>query len=228
MFDRIFKFVEKIIPLYAIVPLLIFGSFNMITYLGTQLFIGNRQLLDMTCIIDRKIPFVPAMMVVYLLAFATWIIGYIVFCRESKEMCYYILAAELISKSICFIIYIAFPSTMERPIVIGHDFFSELTRFVYTVDRPLSLFPSIHCLESWLCFRASLKCKKVGNGFRVVMFIAALLVFASTLMVKQHVFVDMIAGVAAIEIGFLAAKKLKAGRIYYNFEKIGFLNRLYQ
>ena len=41
------------------------------------------------------------------------------------------------------------------------------------------------------------------------MFISAILVFASTVLVKQHVFVDIIGGVAAVEIGLCLAKIIK-------------------
>ena len=64
-----------------------------------------------------------------------------------------------------------------------------------------------------------MRCKKVGTGYRIVMFISAILVFASTLMVKQHVFLDVVTGIIVVEIGLFVAKRFDLGRIYFIIEK---------
>lgn len=51
------------------------------------------------------------------------------------------------------------------------------------------------------------------------MFISALLVFASTVMVKQHVFVDIVAAIAVVETGLFFAKRFNLGRIYFVIEE---------
>lgn len=61
-------------------------------------------------------------------------------------------------------------------------------------------------------------CKKVGTGYKTMMFISAILVFASTLMVKQHVFLDVIAGVIVVEIGLFLSRKFDLARVYYIIE----------
>ena len=45
-----------------------------------------------------------------------------------------------------------------------------------------------------------------------------LLVFASTLLVKQHVLVDIPAGVLVAEVGLLLSDKLRAGRLLDRME----------
>ncbi|CCY70604.1 uncharacterized protein BN508_01112 [Eubacterium sp. CAG:161] len=91
-----------------------------------------------------------------------------------------------------------------------------MTNLIYTLDSPDNLFPSIHCLESWVCFRGAMRCKKVGKVYKVIMLILALLVFASTVMVKQHVFVDIIGAILVVEIGLALAKRLN---IYKKLDK---------
>ena len=108
---------------------------------------------------------------------------------------------------------------MERPEVPGSDPFSWLVRFIYQVDTPDNLLPSIHCLENWLCFRGALRCRKVGRGYQIGMLIFAILVFASTLLVKQHLVLDVVTGIAVVEIGLFLARRTGAGRIYAHWNR---------
>ena len=87
-----------------------------------------------------------------------------------------------------------------------------IVRFIYSVDAPVNLFPSIHCLESWCCIRAAykmnFKTEKRTNYYRVATILMSLGIFASTLFIKQHVIADVFGGIAAFEIGMILAKIL--------------------
>ena len=48
------------------------------------------------------------------------------------------------------------------------------------------------------------------------MFISAILVFASTVMVKQHVVADIVAAVIAVEVGLLIAKRFNVYKVIEN------------
>ena len=87
-------------------------------------------------------------------------------------------------------------------------------RLIYRLDSPDNLLPSIHCLENWICFRGALRCRKVGRGYQVGTLIFALMVFVSTLLVKQHLVLDVVTGVAVVEIGLFLSRQTGAGRIY--------------
>jgi membrane-associated phospholipid phosphatase len=170
--------------------------------------------------IDKRLPFVAPMMLVYVfVAYSTWAIGFFVIGRESRSVCYEVMAAEQIAKLMCMVCFILLPSTIERPEITGSGFCQWLSRLIYSLDTPDNLFPSIHCLENWICFRGAMKCKKAGKGYKIIMFIAAIMVFASTLLVKQHVLVDVIGGIVVVEAGLFLSKKLKISRIYYALER---------
>ena len=109
------------------------------------------------------------------------------------------------------------PTTNVRPEITGTALSDEVTRFLYSVDQPVNLFPSIHCLESWICFRGSLKLEKVPHWYRPVSFVFTLLVFASTVLLKQHVVVDIAGGVLFVEIGLWMTAHFHLDRF---FEKI--------
>ena len=211
--------IYKILPRYAFVPIIGCLLINMITYFGTRIFTTNMYHHDFSIGIDDMIPFVPFMITFYILAYVTWVVGFIVIGRENRQVCYEVCAAEQIAKILCMIAFIVIPSTIVRPEITGNGVFEWLTNLIYKMDSPDNLLPSIHCLENWICFRGAMRCKKVGNGYRIIMFISAILVFASTMMVKQHVFLDMVAAIVVAEIGLFVAKRLDLGKIYLIIEK---------
>ena len=210
--------IYKILPKYAFLPLIICLGLNAFTYFGTRLFTTGLYHYDLSLPIDRMIPFTPFMMSVYVLAYVVWIVGFIVIGRESREVCYEVLTAEQIAKLCCLVAFIAIPTTIIRPEVTGTGFFQWLSRLIYSMDSPDNLLPSVHCLENWICFRGAMKCKKVGKGYKIFMFVAAILVFASTLMVKQHVVLDVVAAIVVVELGLFLSRRFNLSKIYFIIE----------
>lgn len=210
--------IYKILPKYAFLPIITSLLLNSVTYFGSRIFTTNLKHHDFSIFLDKQIPFVPFMITVYILAYVVWIIGFVVIGRESKEVCYQVFTGEQIAKICCLLAFIIVPSTIIRPEITGNGIFEQLTKLIYSMDSPDNLLPSIHCLENWICFRGAMKCKKVGKVYKTFMFVAAILVFASTLMVKQHVVLDVIAGIAVVELGIFLSKKFNLGRIYYIIE----------
>ena len=132
--------------------------------------------------------------------------------QRQQKLCYQFVLGDILSKVICLFFFILFPTTLTRPEITGTDIFSQLVRFIYSVDAPVNLFPSIHCLESWCCIRAAykmnFKTEKRTNYYRVATILMSLGIFASTLFIKQHVIADVFGGIAAFEIGMILAKIL--------------------
>ena len=211
--------IRKILPLYAFVPIIVCLLTNVVAYFGTRIFTTHMHHYDFSIVLDDMIPFTPFMITFYILAYVSWIVGFIVIGRENRQVCYEVCTAEQIAKLMCMAAFIVIPSTIVRPEITGNGIFEWLTGLIYRMDSPDNLLPSIHCLENWICFRGAMKCKKVGTGYRIIMFISALLVFASTLMVKQHVFLDVVTAIIVVEIGLFVAKRFDLGRIYFMIEK---------
>lgn len=201
---------SKLIPKYARFPLLAVIVVNCSVYWLTRLLTAGARHYDLSVGLDARIPFIPAFIVVYMIAYIQWIVGYIVIARDSEELCCRVLSGEMISKLICGVFFLALPTSMVRPEVTGTDIFSRLTRLIYALDTPDNLFPSIHCLASWLCFRGALRAKKVGAAYKIANLALALLVFVSVVLVKQHLAIDILAGLLAAELGQLLAPLLHA------------------
>lgn len=199
------KWIEKILPGYSVLPLILAVSINMLVYFGTSQLRDYLTFHTITTALDEWIPFVAPFILFYVLAYIQWIANYLLVVREGKEFCYRIVYGDVAAKVICLLFFLFFPTTLARPEVTGSGFCNDLVRFIYRMDAPVNLFPSIHCLESWCCIHAAFAMKKPPKWYRYATTVMALGVFASTLFVKQHVLVDVFGGIIVYEIGYYIA-----------------------
>lgn len=58
--------------------------------------------------------------------------------------------------------------------------------------------------ESRVCFLGALRLKKIPLRYVYLMLMMTLLVFVLTVFVKQHVLIEILGGVAAVEIGLFS------------------------
>ncbi len=216
---------ERIFPRYIFIPLFLAVFMNFVTYFCTKVITDNLYHYNITSKLDEMLPFVPFFITIYILAFVQWIVGYVIIARENREVCFKYISAELIAKSICLIFFFVLPTTMIRPEINGDGILLSLVNFIYLVDAPVNLFPSIHCLESWMVFRGAVACKKVPIIYKIIMFIFSILVCLSTVLVKQHVVIDIIGGILVVEIGILIANKFNTGRIFERIDSLVFKNK---
>lgn len=205
-----FGFKYWFVPIFALIVI------NTIAYTGTKLLTDSGNHFDIALPIDAAIPFIPAFIVIYILSYAQWVIGYGLIAAESKEVCYRVISSEIIAKLICMVIFLVFPTIMTRPDITGNGIFEWATNFIYSLDTPTTLFPSVHCLESWILFRTAHKTRH-KKWLVPLWFVFALLVFASVVFVKQHLILDIPAAILVGEIGLFLGKKLRTERV---FEKI--------
>ena len=207
------KFWDWFIPSYARLPLLIVLLFNFFAFYLPKVLTPILNLHTIHTALDDKIPLVPGFIFVYVLAFAQWGFGYIIIARDSRERCYRVLSGELISKAMSMLVFLFYATRMDRPTVEVHDFTTWFLAFIYRMDTPINLFPSLHCLESWLCFRGAIGLKRMPRWYTWFQFVFTLLVFATVLLVKQHVWPDILGGVAFAELGQLLGRLFKADRL---------------
>lgn len=168
--------------------------------------------------LDAMIPFVPAMMLVYVLAFVQWLLCIGMLAWEPRDRCRYYALATVFAELICAACFLIYPTVMEnRPVPEGTDLFNRLTAFIFAADNPSrNLFPSLHCAFSWLCLRITLATPRVSKPLRVVNAVFTLLVFCAVVLVKQHVVLDIPAGLLTAELGLLLARlilKIKKGAL---------------
>jgi len=211
------KTIGKLIPEYGILSLMACFLVNISIYWGTQLIMKGKYHYDFTSKLDNKIPFIKEWVIIYLVCYVFWIVNYILICHEGKEKWFRFFFAEILAKFICGIIFVILPTTNIRPLVAGNDIFSWLMRFVYYIDTPSNLFPSIHCLVSWFCFIGIRTSKKVPFWYKVFSCIFAILVFLSTQFTKQHYLIDIAGGILIAELSYYIACHTQ---IYIGIKKV--------
>lgn len=204
------KLIQKLIPDYAVLPLITALAVNCIIYFGTSLLREHLTFRSLALPIDAMLPFCAAFVIFYILAYLQWITNYLLIAREGRYFCYRFVLGDIISKLLCLVFFLLLPSTLTRPEVTGNGFCERLVHLIYTLDAPVNLFPSIHCLESWCCIHAALCMKKTPRWYLPLTILMSLCVFASTLFIKQHVFVDMIGGILVFEAGYWIARRIQA------------------
>ena len=181
---------------------------NALTFCGTRLLRTGITPHILATSLDAYIPFLPCMIIIYLLAFVHWFLGYLVLAHEPKRTCWRYAVAFSVALLLGGICFLAFPTVMERPVPDGRGFFSRLVAWIYTIDTPDNLFPSFHCLQSWLFTHLFWESPRVRKPWKYVSLTFTFAVFAAVLLVKQHVLVDIPAGVLAAELGMLLTRPL--------------------
>ena len=200
---------NPLIPKYAIKPLALALLVNSCVYMGIAQLRRFLTFSSLETHLDTALPFLAPFVLFYVLAFVQWGLNYLLIARDSKELCYRFAFGNIIAKLICLFFFLLLPTTLARPEVTGTDLCSRLVRLIYTFDPPVNLFPSIHCLESWCCIRASFLLKKSNRAYQTATLIISLGVFASTLFIKQHVIADVFGGIVVFEAGFRLAGRIQ-------------------
>jgi membrane-associated phospholipid phosphatase len=206
------KYADPVCPLFGIIPLLACFLLNMLVYSGTMILCADRHHYDLTTVFDQSVPFRTGWVYIYLGCFLFWVVNYIMVARihrDDKNAFYRFVTADMMSRLVCAVFFIGFPTTNVRPAITGTGIADRLLAFVYTIDQPTNLFPSIHCLVSWLCFVGIRSSKKVPLWYKMFSCIFALLVVASTQFTKQHYIADAIAGLFLAEILYLLNQRTR-------------------
>lgn len=194
----------------------LFAAFvwNMLVFIGAKLIAGSWHHYNMETALDRAIPLLPWTLIIYFGAFLFWAVNYILAVRQGEDRARRFLCADFLAKAVCLVFFLALPTTNVRPPVEGDGLWQAGMRFLYAVDTPENLFPSIHCLASWLCYIGVRRQKSVPVWYRAFSCVMAIAVFFSTLTTKQHVLADVAGGFLLAELSWLAAGCTSLARWY--------------
>ena len=187
------EFITRRVP--GLLPVLLVVLLQFACYCIPKVLIPDVARIFIDSPLDDAIPFIPAFVVFYLGAFVQWAIYYLHLAAAKPAERYPFLAAEIAAKLIGAVCFVAFPVSMVRPDVVGEGFFLWLMRIVYGVDGPICLFPSFHTMLSMFSTLRVFGDERAGTPAKVGSALFTLGVCASTVLVKQHLFMDAVAGV---------------------------------
>lgn len=179
--------------------------------LKAMYFLFNKPLpntFDFSIFIDNWIPFSP----VWIIPYETWYlflpgIILLLYLRD-KKACARAMLTQILGVTTCYIMYSIFQTTVARPDVIGSDIFSSMVRHVYSMDNPYNAFPSIHVLGAFTFMLATAKAKGISKPIHYAVWTVGWLIILSTVFVKQHVIVDIFAGLAVARVYFSVSGKI--------------------
>ena len=214
---KVMKGITRILPAYGVFPLIFSFVFNCLVYSGSRMIAGGWYHHNIETGVDRSIPFVPEFLVIYFGCYVFWAVNYILIARQDRRSVYQFFTGDFISRCVCLVSFLAFPTTNTRPLITGSGLWNQAALWLYSIDAADNLFPSIHCLVSWFCYLGIRGRKEIPRWYQSVSMVIAILVFASTLLTKQHVIVDVAGGILLAEFCFFIGRKTDLYRIYERF-----------
>ena len=199
--------IKKIIPKNKIATIALMLVIHTTAYCLPKLLTSGRIHYDPSTLIDKYIPLWTPSVIIYVLAFFQWIVFLFAVIKENRECIESLFSSLIIAYAMCFIVYIVFPTTKTMPVITGSGICDRILKLIYSVDTPVNLFPSMHCMLSWFCSKAAYRMKQISKKTAIINTVFSVLVLASTVLTKQHVFVDVVGGVLVTEICMIRGKE---------------------
>lgn len=159
---------------------------------------GAREYHIVHCFLDDVIPFCEYFIIPYYFWFV-FLIGMIVygFFWDLTALKNY-MKFTAITYAVTLFIYIIYPTAQNlRPEEFANNnFFTYIVEFAYSVDTNTNVCPSIHVLGSMAVYFAAGRSRIFGtNKWKAVFLTVTVLISVSTLFVKQHSAIDIVAAV---------------------------------
>lgn len=151
------------------------------------------------CQFDRLIPFCEYFIVPYIFWFVYIAASFYWFILYEEDVLFYKFAAVMFGgMTIALIIYTVFPNGIQlRPdLDASKSVFTWLTSLIYKADTCTNVFPSLHVYTSVVAAMFFTKSKLVSRKHyvRPLIFTVSGLIVMSTVFLKQHSVLDVVAG----------------------------------
>ena len=142
---------------------------------------------------DKIIPLVPAFIIPYVLYYPLLVVPFwVTYKQDSNEGLFAVATTFFLAATICNLIFIIFPTTINRPPVPGDGVFAEAVRLLHAYDGSQALLPSGHVTYSLL---ANLVTWHFNKILSYKLLPVTLLIMSATVLIKQHYILDIFAGV---------------------------------
>ena len=125
----------------------------------------------------------------YLLVFGSLLYFFLYDLKSFERLQVFIMITQVIAIAI----YIIYPSIQTgRPDVItGDNIFCDAMRFMYSVDTPTGVCPSLHVAYSLGFASVWMKKKKVPAAWKVFVALSSVMICFAVVFVKQHSVIDV-------------------------------------
>ncbi len=184
-------------PEFEHVKLLLYWPIFGLAFMFLERFL-NLDFKAVYCRLDDFIPFCEYFVIPYYFWFV-FLVGMLIysFFFDVETFKKY-MSFIIITYTITIMIYVIYPTKQElRPPVFERDnIFTAIVSMLYNFDTNTNVCPSMHVIGSLAVYFSARKSKLFcGLGWRIAFCIAAVLISTSTVFLKQHSIIDVIAGV---------------------------------
>jgi membrane-associated phospholipid phosphatase len=170
----------------GIAIILILYFFIVYFFIGTM---EHQNAIDGLMFVDEIIPFIPFFIIFYIIGDALFYAP-LLFMKTKREL-YWTGLNYFFILSASFIFFWLLPIQVIKPAMTGTDLFTKITLMRIGLDTAYNAFPSLHVslsVYAWYLFR---QINKKWSAYLLPIFA---LVIISTVLVKQHIFIDVLGG----------------------------------
>ena len=151
--------------------------------------------------VDRMVPLVTPWVYIYSVAYPCCLAPvFLVTLPRLRTACFAYTFAMVVSLAT----FVVMPVGMPRPYAPPDAYGASILAITWAVDRPFNCFPSLHVSFAFLSAFVTWTERPRAGGALLVM---AVLIGASTMYVKQHWFLDVVAGALLAGLAFRLARQ---------------------
>lgn len=198
-------------PEFAHLKLLLYWPVYGFMFLFVERIGVRSEYFPIHCALDDMIPFCEFFLIPYLFWFV-FLVGIHIYTllfevEAFKRLMYFIM----ITYTIPIIVYLIFPNCQElRPDTFARDnVFTRFMEWFYTFDTNTNVCPSIHVIGSVGAMFAAWDCRRFSAPlWKAAFAVTAALISVSTMFLKQHSAIDVLAALPVCAIGYIAVYAL--------------------
>lgn len=189
---------RRYLPPLCALRLLLFWPIFLLAFTCAERWFPAAHYYSMHCWLDDVIPFQAAFVIPYLLwfPFVGGMLAYVLFrdLRAFRRM----MAFIILTYSVALLFFFLLPTCQQlRPTLTGSGLLTELVSAVYGMDTNTNVCPSIHVIGSLAVWFAARETPSLPTLLRRwVIPVTAVLICLSTMFLKQHSVLDVLAALA--------------------------------
>ncbi len=186
--------------------LLLYWPVQGLLFLFVERFYQVKSYHVMYCALDDLIPFCEFFLIPYLFWFVFLVGMHLYTLLFDVDAFKRMMRFIIITYTVTIIIYLIYPTCQElRPETFARDnIFTRILSFLYEFDTNTNVCPSLHVIGSLAVVFAAFDTKRFqSRGWRWAFCIVGFLICLSTVMLKQHSVLDIIAAVPVCAVGYV-------------------------
>ena len=166
---------------------------------------------NLATIFDKVMKFNSIFIIPYVYWYVYIVIGFIIILIQSRVNYMRTFLSFFIGMGICYCIYYIYPTEIIRPNIENSNVLNYLVNIIYSADRSVNCFPSLHALTTYFIMRYT-KYEKNKKNFYYTQIVGSLIIL-STVFIKQHFVADIIGAMVICEVIIYFMNKVSEDRI---------------